>query len=48
MAALDGEGDFDIAQMKILILETMEHEFRYWALRTIFNFEIRTGGVTLS
>jgi hypothetical protein len=36
IAASDGEGDFDIAQMKILILETTEAEFRYWALNEGF------------
>jgi hypothetical protein len=34
---LGGEGDFDIAQMKIWILETMEADFRYWALKNGFS-----------
>jgi hypothetical protein len=43
---LDGEGDFDIAQMKISILETMEAEFRVLGTEeNVFQFQdFRTGG----
>jgi hypothetical protein len=40
--------NFVVAQMKLLMLDYIQVDSRYWALRVLFYFNVRTGGLTLS